>query len=77
MKTNATTNNDTMESTMVPPSPVSRTSSLSTITDKVLGKWCEVKKGFILQYHYDLTRKDDGHTHLPSIEIAAETGKVR
>jgi hypothetical protein len=76
-ETNATTNNDSMESTMAPPSPSSSTSSCSTITDKVIGKWCEVKKGFILQYYYDLTQQHDKNTNVPSIKSAAETGKVR
>jgi hypothetical protein len=79
-ETNATTNNDSMESKMTPPSPSPSPSSsisyCSTITDKVLGKWCEVKRGFILQYYYDLTQQDDKNTNVPSIESAAETGKV-
>jgi hypothetical protein len=62
---------------MAPPSPSSSTSSCSTITDKVLGKWCEAKKGFILEYYYDLTQQDDKNTNVPSIKSAAETEKVR
>jgi hypothetical protein len=64
-----------MESTMAPPPPYSSTSSCSTITDKVLGKWCEVKNGFILQYYYDLIQQNDKNTNVPGIESAAKQEK--
>jgi hypothetical protein len=48
-----------MAFTMAPSSPASSTASGLTITDKVIGKWCEVKQSFILQYHYDLTQQDE------------------